>query len=445
MIQFSQRATLSPAQPSVQTTAPPSEESPPSAEFDVVVIGAGPAGGHCARQLAEAGRRVLLVERHSRFTANSFSSAATPLETMDRYRLPDWIVGSTWQRLTIVTSKAKGVWEAAESLGTVLDFSKLRQFLAEAVQAAGGEVWLGHRYLKHHQQDDRLQVTLKAVGNPEPVTVITQVLVDATGAARSVIHSTEETQPRYLEGSGSEYLIEVDPDIYQRYAGTLTFFLGSRWIPGGYSWIFPMDHNQLKVGAGLIKPEQQEHWGGRALKTYIDRLIQEVLQIQNYRLIEVHGSVLKYRSGLRDRYFQGNVIAIGDAVSTVNVLGGEGIRFALQGAEIAVRHIQHKLAQPKITFHHYKREMHRTFRRNWNLTEALSRQAYLEVSDSQVDRIVAYLQPFTLAEVIEILFNYRFEKLSRGIWIYLLGKMGRRLYPLFRSLVRITNRITATP
>ncbi len=61
-------------------------------EFAVVVIGAGPAGGQCARRLAQQGIRVLLVEQHSDFSQNNYSSAASPLETMELFDLPPSVV-----------------------------------------------------------------------------------------------------------------------------------------------------------------------------------------------------------------------------------------------------------------------------------------------------------------------------------------------------------------
>ncbi len=117
--------------------------------FDVVVIGAGPAGGHCARLLAKAGHKVLLVERFKDFSRNSFSSGGTPSETLERFNLPESVVGSFWNRLVIVTSNKEGVWEADTNQGSVLDFAKLRQFLADEVKNNGGEIWMGCRYMSH--------------------------------------------------------------------------------------------------------------------------------------------------------------------------------------------------------------------------------------------------------------------------------------------------------
>ena len=47
------------------------------------------------------------------------------------------------------------------------------------------------------------------------------------------------------------------------------------------------------------------------------------MKLEKYKLIDIHGSTVKYSVGLKDIYYQDNVIAIGDAVSTINILGGE--------------------------------------------------------------------------------------------------------------------------
>jgi len=53
-------------------------------EFDVVVIGAGPAGGQTARSLAKKGVKVLLVEKYKDFSLNNFSSAGTLLFSVQK-------------------------------------------------------------------------------------------------------------------------------------------------------------------------------------------------------------------------------------------------------------------------------------------------------------------------------------------------------------------------
>ena len=53
----------------------------------VLVVGAGPAGGELARQLAQAGVDVLLVDRLADLGQAAFSSAALPLEAVAEFGL----------------------------------------------------------------------------------------------------------------------------------------------------------------------------------------------------------------------------------------------------------------------------------------------------------------------------------------------------------------------
>jgi len=392
-------------------------------EFDVVVVGGGPAGGQCARSLAKAGRKVLLIERHKNFDINSFSSAGTPLDTLTQYDLPESVVGSYWHKFVVVTSNRTGNWQAEKALGAVLDFGKYREFLASQVRQHGGEVWMGCRYVSHQSLEGLTQVVLMQGQNE--IQVKTKVLVDATGPFRGVIHGQDASKTAYLAGTGIEYLIEVDASVYQRCADALTFFLGYKWMPKGYSWIFPMEPNRLKVGAAFIKSDHQFVKQLKPLKHYIHLLLDEYLHITeaDYKLVEVHGATLKYSSGLQDVYYQGSTIAIGDAVSTVNMLGGEGIRHAMQGADIASDHIQQYLDGKLTSFQPYQEEMHRVFLRTWNLSEKLSRKRYLQDRDEILDKMVDYLQPMSLEDVVDLLFYYRFERLSKGLPQYLMRKL----------------------
>jgi flavin-dependent dehydrogenase len=397
--------------------------------FDVVVVGAGPAGGHCSRLLAKAGHKVLLVERLENLSKNSFSSAGTPLETLKNFDLPDEVVGSLWRKVIIVATNNSATWESPTPLGAVLDFSKFREFLAKEVRANGGEVWTGCRYIKYSQNDGKTLVTLKPKPGVEAVTVSTKVLVDATGPSRAVMYEKGSDKPPFLTGTGIEYLIEVPAEDYNTHADALTFFLGHKWIPRGYSWIFPMERNQLKVGAGIINSEHELVKRTEPIKNYIELIIKDYMKIKDYKIIDIHGSTLKYSKGLKDIYYKDNLIAIGDAVSTVNFLGGEGIRHAMYSAEVACKHIKNYLNNDLSSFRGYQREVRRNFYVRWKLSEILGRKKYLQQSDRLIDKSIGYSKFLTVEDLIDILFYYKFEK----VIYYKLLKIPLALSQRFRD------------
>jgi digeranylgeranylglycerophospholipid reductase len=393
-------------------------------DFDVVVVGAGPAGCHCARLLAKLGYGVFLAEQHEDFYQNDFSSAGTPLETFEQFDLPEEIAGSFWHKIVVVTTNITRTWEAPKTLGAVLSFAKLRAFLTQEVETFGGKVGMGYRYTKHLQKDGKTLVEFKQRGVDQPITVSTKILVDATGPLRAVMYDKESDKPEFLQGTGIEYLIEVSEDIYQKYADALIFFLGHKWIPRGYSWIFPMEPNRLKVGAGYLKVEHQIVKRTEPLRYYIELLIKDYLKTEDYQIIDVHGSTLKYSSGLNDLYYQDNIIAIGDAVSTVNFLGGEGIRHAMYSAEIACKHIEKYLVNSDADFSQYQKEMQQHFAPKWNISEKMGIQRYLIDSDAKIDKGIAYLSGLSAQDMVDVLFYYKFERLSKGLGEYLRRKMS---------------------
>jgi digeranylgeranylglycerophospholipid reductase len=393
--------------------------------FDVLIIGAGPAGGHGARQLAKAGVKTLLIDRYKDFSVNSFSSAGTPNETLEKYDLPESIVGSFWNQLKIVTSNQAGVWTSETIQGSVLDFEKLRSFLATEAQNSGATLWMNCLYVSHETVDGKTIVNLRR--DRTDIQVTAKVLVDATGPNRSVMYDSLKDQPELITGTGVEFLIEVDDESYKTHADALTFFLGYKWMPKGYSWIFPMGNNRLKVGAGIVNLDHEFVKEMQPLKHYIQLIIDDYIKPKNYQILERHGGTVRYSLGLKDTYVKGNVIAIGDAVSTINFLGGEGIRHAMQSADISVPYIQAYLSGKNLTFSGYQQDMHRVFLKDWQVSERLGLKKYLADSDKLVDKVVNYLKPLKLEDVVDILFYYKFEKASKGLGAYLWRKILRGL------------------
>jgi len=385
--------------------------------FDVVIAGAGPAGGHLARLLAGRGHSVLLVDAIPHWHHNPFSSAGLPLDALDRWGLPLSLVKARWSGLEIASTGERGRWQGAEDRGAVLDFGELREFLGQEARATGAEVRLGTRLLGWEASPQGCRVRLETGGRVEEVQA--RVLVDATGPGRAALGLQVGTD--YLYGVGLEYLVEVDAVTYERFAERLVFYLGRGWVPGGYGWIFPMGEGRLKVGAGVFTVGRNPANPG--LPAQVEHILRAEIRTEA-RTLDIHGGVLRYARGLQDAYTSGPVIAIGDAVSTLNVLGGEGIRFALEGAEIALPFIEAELKGAGRGFRGYERAMKRRFRRSWNRCEALAIRKYLEEDDSRFDRMVRFLKGQDLDLLMDVLFHYRFGRAMRAAGPrYLLKKL----------------------
>jgi flavin-dependent dehydrogenase len=400
-------------------------------EFDVVIIGAGPSGGQCARNLVNDGWKVLLVEQHESFFVNNFSSGVCPLNVIADYNISPQGVKSYWDKIAIHTTNVCRNWHSSQSLGVIFEFAELREFLSEEVKAKGGEVWMGCRYLKHCQQGNRSLVYLKHRDRNERAIVSTKVLVDATGFARAVIYSDRKDRPTFLKASGIEYLLQVDSQTYQKYAKSITFFLGHYWSPRGYAWIFPMQEDWLKVGTMIYVEPHKILQEFKPIKEYAKNVIETFIQPKQFDILDIHGSRAEYSKKLSDRYYQDNLIALGDAVSTINFLGFEGIRHAFKGAEMACQYISSYLRQEIFSFEAYKNQMQKVFRKDWIRCEQIARKVYLNYSDRKIDWGVAYLKYLSLEDLLDILFDYKFEKYAQATLNFLILKINFFIEKLF--------------
>ncbi len=381
--------------------------------FDVVIVGAGPGGLAAARQLSKADFKVLVLEKEQSFAANDFSSGGAPLEILSEFQLPEHVVGAYCRKIRISATQDSQVWQDDNPVAVVLDFKKLRTFLAEEAIQNGASFFFGCSYRSHRREDSALVVDFKKAGNEDLSCVQTKVLIDATGSDRRVLGEGLKTQRNSAQdvivGRGIEYLVEVPEAVYEDYADCLSFFIGSKWMPQGYAWIFPMSANLLKIGVGRNFPNTQFVPHRRAMKDYLDQLILECLKTDKIKVIDRHGKTISYTCHHRDRYEDQNIIAIGDAVSTVNPLTFEGIRHALKSGEIAARQVQGFLEKKIPDLKPYAREMRRYCGMKWVVSEGLTQKIYREPEDEKMTLMLQALKALNLADLKDLVFYYRFK------------------------------------
>lgn len=381
--------------------------------YDVVVIGGGPAGGQTARNLSQKGHRVLLVEKYASFADNNFSSAGMTIDPMKEFHLPESIVGAYWNHLEIQCTKESYMWESNHPKGVVLNFQKLREFLAEETTKHGGEVWMGHKYVNKTQKKNTVLLELFDAETSKLKKVEAKIVVDATGPLRKVMFEEKEEQPKMTLGSGTEYEVEVEQEVYDRFKDKLVFFLGHKWAIKGYSWIFPMQNRVLKVGAGKthIVSKDQENTN-KTTKKITEKIIEEYLQSENYKILDVHGGIIRYSPGLKDVFFNDKVIGVGDAISAINPRGGEGIRYAMQSADLASVYIDEYVRTGKSNFSEYQKKWKKRKGFKWRLSELSARRMYSRYTDEQVENRVRFFHKnFSTDDMIQSLFNFKYNKI----------------------------------
>lgn len=391
--------------------------------YDVVIIGAGPAGGQCARELAQSSQRVLLVDRAKSFQENNYSSGGAPLDVMSTFSLPDSIVGSYWNQLSIHSTQEHVHWQSDHPFGPILDFDRLRHFLAAETTRFGGEVRLGYQYLFHQVRSDQIiEIKLKDLETQQEHWIQSKVIVDATGSERKVLMKKLPEKEHAMIATGIEHHIEVDPTIYAKYAHSLQFFLGHQWMPQGYAWIFPMAPNQLKVGVIRYYQDKQYVSYEPSYRYYLDQMLNLCGKEPTRRLIDRHGKTIHYSLRQKDKRYDGPVLAIGDAISAINPLGCEGIRHALVSGRIAAQEIKQFLNQSQTSFSTYDNRMNHYFGYKWFFSEKMMNSLFKTKHDRLIDKTVRCFGIMNNQDILDVIFNYRFRHTLKAYFWYFISR-----------------------
>ena len=389
---------------------------------DVLIAGAGPAGLLLARLLAQGGVSVLVVDPLRDLRHGAFSSAALPLEAVRHFQLPEQVQAAHWQGWELHGPGEEPYrWFAEQSLGAVLDFGELRRWLAAQAQAAGAQLQLGWAVRQWQPSGSGASASLRGPGGVEQIQHC-RWLVDATGQRRALLGDPPAAAGSLVSGEGVEWLLQVPTPQWQRWAHRLSFMLGSSWVPQGYGWVFPMQCGQLKLGVCRL------HDGRRSQPPLHQLLrgLQQRLELEGGTVLDRHGGLIRSTIRRREPHQRGVLLGLGDAVSTGNLLGGEGIRHAMASSEVLAPLLLEALAGRPERLRRYAPRLKRRLGWRWSLSGRLARRTWLGLhspaGDQRLERLLVGLQQNSSAEELSaLLFDYRFERYGLKALPYLLG------------------------
>jgi len=287
--------------------------------YDLVVVGAGPAGSTAARMAAGMGLKVMILEKEDfpRYKAcgGALSERAACCLGL---RLPEAlcersITGARIHFQNQVKEKIKGY-----RLTTLVTRSAFDHFLLQKAIEAGASITFS-RVLSFSDKGDYVSV------QTEDRIYKSRFLVIASGCQDALKDLISGKTSRDDIGICLVAEIEAnDMDIEARLGRLLDIHFGI--ASGGYGWIFP-HRGYYSVGIGglasqLIHPRQ---------------VMSSFLENNGFgRHHIIHGHTIPL-GGRKRRIARGRVLLAGDSAGLVDSFTGEGIYYALRSGEMAAR------------------------------------------------------------------------------------------------------------
>ncbi len=300
--------------------------------YDVLVIGAGPAGSIAARTAAEKGLDVLLIEKRQEIGDPVRCAEGVNKEYLKKHMEIDkrWICADL--KASFIYAPDGTRIEMAQEIsggevGYVLERKVFDRALAEQAASAGAEVRVKTRATDLIIEDGFVRgARLMHLGKVYDVRA--GIVIGADGVESKVgrwAGIDTSLKPIDIE-TCTQYLI-AGADIDQDHC---EFYIGNEIAPGGYVWIFPKGEGKANVGIGILgsktgkfKPRPVDY-----LNSFLEK------KFPNARIVEmVFGGVPV--SGSIEKTSANGLMLIGDAARQSDPITGGGILNAMDAGKLA--------------------------------------------------------------------------------------------------------------
>ena len=297
-------------------------------EYDIIVVGAGPAGSMAARFAAEQGVSVLMLEKDRDVGYPVRCGEAISKAGVEEFITPD----PKWIAATI----SKFSFNAPDGTEVILDFGEAgyvlerRIFdyeLARTAADAGAEI-LTRAYVNGLIFGDGKVSGVKYEYQGEQKELKSKVVIAADGVESRVGRWAGLTT--HIDFRDMESAVQITAANIPVDQNTLYFYFGQDYAPQGYFWIFPKGDKKANIGLGVSGLIGKKKSALSFLNDFMERYYPAAPV-----LTTIAGGVPC--STTLDKISAPGIMLVGDAARQVNPLSGGGIASGMIGGSIAGR------------------------------------------------------------------------------------------------------------
>jgi digeranylgeranylglycerophospholipid reductase len=209
-----------------------------------------------------------------------------------------------------------------------MDVRAVYQHLATLAAQAGATIWLASKVLTVLRDGDRVAGVRVETRTKSQVEVSADVVVDATGYTGRLLREAGLSPRIQRFGVGAEFDMFA-PECDENEA---VLVVGRQFAPGGYGWVFPWGAHRVRVGVGVIHPDESSDPVG-LLESFVAGMSKLGVNLAGAQPIEYHFGLIP--SEMAETFVGDGILAIGDAAGHASTLVGEGIRWAIKAGRMA--------------------------------------------------------------------------------------------------------------
>ncbi len=367
--------------------------------YDVLVIGGGPAGCRTAGLIAKKGYKVLVAEEHRNIGEPMQCAGLVSPRTLKTADVPcdDLVINKIHGAYVHSPGGATLAIRGKETYGLVIDRSAFDRRLCEGARQAGAEIITGTRAGVKEYIPEGVRVVLKTEGRERSAAA--SLLIGADGP------NSEVARWAHVCRSGdivSMYAAEVELKCPE--SDMVHVFLGKDIAAGWFGWLIPVDGKRARVGTGVSRGRNSrpQPCFRRMVEAYPDIF-------KGMQVIRGTGGIVPI--GFPSRIYGDRTLLVGDAACQTKPLSGGGLYLGLTGAGICS-----KVAAEALFKRKFGVEQLAQYQRLWEkemaeeIQTALShRKIFVNMTDNEIDILIRFF--------------------NRPLWKYIISKYGDIDYP----------------